>query len=80
MRRISPGLWIALLFALTGLVFLKLAGLHYDASYELTCFYGCAPPPFRVAISHHVFPVMIIPYLGTLKAWLYLPLDPTSWA
>ncbi len=72
--RISPGFWIALLFVLAGLPFLQSAGLHYDASYELTAFYDCS----HVAQQNHIFglnaPVMIIPYLGAFKAWLYQPL------
>jgi 4-amino-4-deoxy-L-arabinose transferase-like glycosyltransferase len=75
MRRFStPGVWIALLFLITGLPFLRQAGLHYDASYELACFYPCSPPVFGTHLFRHNIPLMIIPYLGALKAWLYVPL------
>jgi 4-amino-4-deoxy-L-arabinose transferase-like glycosyltransferase len=72
--RISPGFWIALLFVLAGLPFLQPAGLHYDASYELTAFYDCSNVAQQSPIFGLKVPVMIIPYLGAFKAWLYQPL------
>ena len=81
MRRPAwPAASIAALFVLTGLPFLALAGLHYDASSELACFYPCFIPTFKAKMFHHWEPVMIIQYVGALKAWLYQPilkfLDP----
>lgn len=73
-RPIWPALSIAALFALMGLPFLNLAGLHDDASYELACFYGCGAPAFKAKMFHHWEPVMVIQYLGALKAWLYQPI------
>jgi hypothetical protein len=70
----SPGAAIAFLFLIIGLPFLGKTGLHYDATFELACFYPCSDPVFRPTLFGHVVPVMIIQYLGTLKAWLYLPL------
>jgi hypothetical protein len=64
----------AALFFLFGLPFLRKTGIHYDASYELASFYSCCTPQFKVALFHHSEPLMIIQYLGALKAWLYLPI------
>jgi hypothetical protein len=69
-----PAAGIVLLFLLMGLAFLEEAGMHYDASYELACFYTCSTPAFKTTLFHHRVPVMIIQYLGALKAWLYLPI------
>jgi hypothetical protein len=73
-RRISPVWWIAALFFLTGLMFLRKAGIHFDASYELASFYRCCTPAFRPTLFGRAVPVMILPYLGAFKAWLYYPL------
>ena len=73
-RPIWPAVSIATSFLVMGLPFLRLAGMHYDASSELACFYACAVPAFRVRLFHHWAPVMIIQYFGALKAWLYAPI------
>jgi 4-amino-4-deoxy-L-arabinose transferase-like glycosyltransferase len=73
-RRFSPALWIVLLFVLLSMLFLRKAGLHYDAAFELACFYPCVGIAFRPTLFGHPIPVMVLPYLGTLKAWLYLPI------
>ncbi len=73
-KRISPALGIALLFVLCGLPFLRLAGLHVDASSELTCFYSCSGPVFRPSVFGYDVPLMVLPYLGAFKGWLYQPL------
>jgi hypothetical protein len=73
-RRISPVWWIAALFFLSGLMFLRKAGVHYDASLELASFYRCCAYGFRPTLFGHAMPVMILPYLGAFKAWLYYPL------
>lgn len=73
-RRISPVWWIAVLFFLSGLMFQRKAGMHFDASYELASFYRCCTPAFRITLFGHAVPVMTLPYLGAFKAWLYYPL------
>src|ERR1035441_1921584 len=73
-RPVWPAVSIAGLFVSMGLPFLQLAGLHYDASSELACFFPYSVPDFQVRLFHHWAPVMIIRYVGTLKAWLYLPI------
>src|SRR5271169_3160207 len=73
-RRISLAFWIALLFLLCGLMFLRKTGIHFDAAYELGSFYRCCTPAFRPVFFGHRVPVMILPYLGAFKTWLYYPL------
>jgi 4-amino-4-deoxy-L-arabinose transferase-like glycosyltransferase len=57
-----------------GFAFIGKAGLHYDASYELASVYACCTPAFRPVIFGWHVPVMILPYLGAFKTWLYYPL------
>src|SRR6266436_9180199 len=68
-----PALWIVLLFILAGLAFIGKAGLHFDAAYELACFYNCSSIAYKTTLFGHAVPVMVIQYLGSLKAWFYLP-------
>jgi len=70
----NPGAWIALLFVALGLPFLRLPGLHVDAASELTCFYACSQPAYSAKWFGGEIPLMILPYLGALKGWLYQPL------
>jgi hypothetical protein len=74
LRRIPPAACIALLFILAGLAFIGKTGLHYDAAYELACFYKCSDPAYRITLFGYPVPVMVIQYLGSFKAWLYLPI------
>jgi hypothetical protein len=67
-------LWISLGFVLVGFPFLRLPGLHVDASSELACFYPCSHPTFRPSVFGFEVPLMVLPYLGAFKAWLYQPL------
>jgi hypothetical protein len=74
LKRIPAALWFALLFILAGLPFIRLPGLHVDASSELACFYPCSQPVFRPTFLDNPVPVMVLSYLGAFKAWLYLPI------
>lgn len=73
-RRNAPALWIVLFFVAAGLAFIGKAGLHFDAAYELACFYNCSSIAYKPTLLGHTIPVMVIQYLGSLKAWLYWPL------
>ena len=64
----------SLLFLVLGLPFLRKTGVHYDAASELACFYSCAAPIYRMQIFGLDLPLMVLQYLGALKAWLYLPI------
>lgn len=74
LKRISPALWISLVFVVAGIPFLRLPGMHVDASSELTCFYPCSHPAFRPNVFGFELPVMLLPYLGAFKSWLFQPL------
>ncbi len=77
----SAAFGFAALFVLLGLPFLARTGLHVDAAYELACFYSCSPPLFKATLWGRDMPLMVIQYLGALKAWLYLPIlyfNPTT--
>jgi len=73
-RTSFAALWIALLFVALGALFLRKAGLHYDASFELAAFYACGAPVFKANVFGYEIPVMVLPYVGTLKTILYLPI------
>jgi hypothetical protein len=57
-----------------GFPFLRLPGLHVDASSEMACFCPCSHPAFRPSVFGFEAPLMVLPYLGAFKAWLYQPL------
>lgn len=61
-------------FVGAGLLFIGQTGLHHDASYELGAFYPCCQPAYRIEVSGASIPLMILPYLGALKTWLYWPI------
>jgi hypothetical protein len=75
---------IALAFFLLGLPFVASTGIHYDAAYELGCSYTCDNAAYSVTLLGHRIPLMVLPYVGSLKAWLYWPilqyLEPTPYA
>lgn len=73
MHRLPP-LVAILIFIALATPFLNLTGLHVDASYEIGCGYQCFEGIYVPKILGHSIPVMVIPYLGALKAWLYQPL------
>lgn len=62
---------LCLLFFLEGLLFIPYVGLQSDE----VLFTGAIYPPwdvrYLVRVSGHTFPVMLISYMGTLKAWVY---------
>ncbi len=69
------GLAICGLFICLGLIFIPLVGVHYDETLFVTAIYR----PDRVEMVHRYpligrVPVMLMSYLGTLKALLYKPL------
>ena len=70
----SPVWWIAILFFLSGLAFIQKAGLHFDATNEIGGFYPCCAYAFRPMFLGHMLPMMVLPYLGAFKTWLYYPL------
>src|SRR5215471_21782594 len=74
MRSLSAGILISACFFALGLAFIQKSGLHYDASYELGCFYSCDRSAFSLMFKGLHVPLMVLPYVGALKAWLYWPI------
>ena len=72
-RGLFPAIWITLIFLLAGLAFLRKTGMHLDASFELAAFYPCSSPAHRMTLFGSEIPLMVIQYLGALKAWLFQP-------
>jgi Dolichyl-phosphate-mannose-protein mannosyltransferase len=73
-RKFFPVILIALLFIALGLPFLSAPGIHVDASAEIACIYPCVPPVLAIDVLGQRLPVMQMPYLGTLKTFLYWPI------
>ena len=69
-----PALAACLVFLLTGLAFLAQIGIENDEPLFAGAFlqpYGLA---YTIRIGHSRIPLMVMSYIGTLKAWLYRPL------
>ncbi len=74
-RRVAPVLLTAasLLFTCLGLVLIPLAGIQDDeVLFTYPLFTGSAWP-LALAIFHHHPPLMVFPYTGALKTYLYWP-------
>lgn len=69
------GLLLAMLFFLLGCAFLPYPGLQNDEVLFAASHYAIpAAALWQIEIFHHKIPVMALPYLGELKAWLYEPI------
>jgi 4-amino-4-deoxy-L-arabinose transferase-like glycosyltransferase len=76
MRQALP--WLAaagltLLFCLTGAVFIPYAGAQYDEVLFTDAIYAPESVEYFTTIGSSKVPVMLMTYIGTLKAALYLP-------
>ena len=73
-----------LLFFAAGVLFLPHLGLQNDEAIIGDALFEPIAVAFSVKIGHSQFALMLMTYLGTLKAWMYRPLfqvfDVTSWA
>ncbi len=61
-------------FLLAGLLLLPLTGFQTD---EVMFVYDLWHPDSalsRIGVHHHFLPSMMMPYLGALKSWIYLPI------
>ncbi len=65
---------IALLFFLSGLAFIGKTGIHFDAAYEIGGIYSCCAYAFKPVLFGYHVPIMVLPYLGAFKTWIYAPL------
>src|SRR5579872_513913 len=74
----------AALFVLLGFLLIPYAGIEDDEAFFTTAIYGPLNPHFRIVVFHHTIPLMIWPYAGALKAWLYRPIlalfGPSAWS
>lgn len=64
----------ALLFVILGLLLIPYAGIEDDEAFFTRAIYWPSNPDFSITVFHHEIPLMIWPYAGALKAWLYWPI------
>jgi hypothetical protein len=68
-------LLFVLLFVFLGIVLIPYDGLQSDEVLFAQPLHGMINPTFSIGISHHLVPLMINTYIGTLKSFLYWPLS-----
>src|ERR1700676_2120372 len=75
-----PSVVFALIFFGLGWLLLPYPGLQIDETLYATPHFPGQSPLYAVEIRSHEFPLMLLPYVGTLKTWLYYPILslPTS--
>jgi len=69
-----PALIGSLFFLLAGLAYLTLIGIENDEALFAGAFLKPYGEAYTVWIGHSRIPLMVMSYIGTLKAWLYRPL------
>ena len=77
LRRTLPyaaGLMVCVLFAALGLILLPYPGAQYDEVLFASAIYDPLNIECVVQLSFGLIPVMLMTYIGTLKAALYMPL------
>lgn len=73
--RILPAAWLACLFFFSaGRAFIPHLGVQNDEALFGTAIYEPRGEIYMVQIGHSKLPLMLMSYLGTLKAWIYRPL------
>ena len=66
---------LLLLFLGMGLAFLPLAGIQEDeVLFATAIFHSPAGTVFDAHVFHREIPLMLLPYLGALKSWIYFPI------
>jgi len=63
-----------LFFLLAGLAFLTKIGIENDETIFSGAFLKPYGGAYTIRIGHSRIPLMVMTYIGTLKAWLYRPL------
>jgi 4-amino-4-deoxy-L-arabinose transferase-like glycosyltransferase len=67
--------WLAcIFFFLAGLIFVPLLGIEDDESLFAQAIYPPRGELYSLRIGHSRFPLMLMSYLGTLKAYLFRPI------
>lgn len=61
-------------FVLQGAVFLPLVGIQADEALIANPIFGSIANAFWIRLFHHNIPIMLMDYVGALKAWLYWPI------
>lgn len=77
LERVHPWIWAAALIALftaLGLVFLPYPGAQYDEVLFSSAIYAPETIEYAMKTRAGAIPVMLLTYVGTLKAALYMPL------
>jgi hypothetical protein len=64
----------ALLFTVLGLVLIPLAGIQNDEALFAAQLFTGGYPPYSLGIFGHHPPLMVFPYTGALKTYLYWPI------
>ncbi len=70
---ISALICCVLFFAL-GFAFVPLAGIQNDEAIFANGIYDLADVSYTVELFHRKLPLMLMPYLGAFKSWLYAPI------
>ena len=70
----APALAGCLYFFLAGLLFLPQIGIENDEALFAGTFLKPYGEAYTVWVGHSRIPLMVMTYIGTLKAWLYRPL------
>ncbi|MBI5281761.1 MAG: glycosyltransferase family 39 protein [Candidatus Solibacter usitatus] len=73
-RAYLPGILACLLFTLLGVVFIPYAGAQYDEVLFVTAIHNPAYIEYSVPTRFGNVPVMLMTYIGTLKAAIYAPI------
>jgi 4-amino-4-deoxy-L-arabinose transferase-like glycosyltransferase len=67
--------WIfCILFFFAGLLFLPLFGIEDDEALFAQAIFHPRDELYAIHIGHSRIPIMLMSYLGTLKAWIYAPI------
>jgi hypothetical protein len=72
-------IWLCVLlsclgFVLAGWAFIPYNGIEADEALVGIPIFGVIAGDFRIRISHHIIPLMLMDYVGALKSWLYWPI------
>lgn len=71
---VLPALIGSLFFFFAGLAYLFLIGIENDEALFAGAFLKPYGEAYTIRIGHSRIPLMVMTYIGTLKAWLYRPL------
>ncbi len=77
LRRSLPyaaGLVLCLLFGVLGLILIPYPGAQYDEVLFVTAIHDPVHIEYAFRLGAHLIPIMVMTYVGSLKALLYMPL------